>query len=308
MRWPDCFIVGAPKCGTTTLYEWLAAHPQAYMSDPKEPNFFSTDLSRWCWIRDERRYLELFADARPHHRVVGEASTQYLMSREAVPAILRRCPDARMVVALRDPVAMFLSYHNQALAALLEDRTDPREAWELSARRRRGLDVPPACDEPRLLDYPEVCATGSQLERLLATVPRDRVLVLFLDDIAADPRRTYLRLLRFLGLDDDGRTEFGARNVAYRLRVPWISRLDGVIGRIGRRPDPLGRAVAAAVAAVRPLGRALHRWNRIPAPRREVSPGFLASLREHFLPEVERIEALTGRDLTAWKRGPSQGS
>ncbi|MCH9035408.1 MAG: sulfotransferase [Planctomycetes bacterium] len=48
MNKPDFFIVGAPKCGTTSLYEYLRQHPEVFMSRIKEPHFFGRDLSHWC--------------------------------------------------------------------------------------------------------------------------------------------------------------------------------------------------------------------------------------------------------------------
>jgi hypothetical protein len=87
-RWPNLFIVGAPKCGTTSLYEWLKGHPDIHMSPFKEPCYFARDLA-WeesgYYLRhgvDRARYLELFEDAGAATRV-GEASTRYLYSRDA---------------------------------------------------------------------------------------------------------------------------------------------------------------------------------------------------------------------------------
>ena len=78
MRRPDFFIVGAPKCGTTALYEYLKQHPEVFMpKEAKEPNFFGSDFNNPFFIRDENAYLALFADARYEKRV-GEASVWYL--------------------------------------------------------------------------------------------------------------------------------------------------------------------------------------------------------------------------------------
>lgn len=74
---PDFFIVGAPRCGTTSMYEFLRAHPQVFMPANKEPHYFGSDLRRQHAPMDEREYLELFEGARGDQRI-GEASPLYL--------------------------------------------------------------------------------------------------------------------------------------------------------------------------------------------------------------------------------------
>src|SRR5579871_6132354 len=83
-RKPDFFIVGAAKCGTTTLYAHLKGHPEVFMPDLKEPDFFGDDLFQLTG--DERSYLDLFAAAGPDV-LAGEASALYLYSEVAAEKI-----------------------------------------------------------------------------------------------------------------------------------------------------------------------------------------------------------------------------
>src|SRR3954464_7011750 len=97
-RRPDFFIVGAPKSGTTSLYDWLDRHPQVYMSPVKEPFYFCPDVHGglrrlYTYPKDEARYLELFADARPD-QTCGEASTRYLVSQQAARRVAEFQPNA----------------------------------------------------------------------------------------------------------------------------------------------------------------------------------------------------------------------
>ena len=64
-RDPTFMIVGAPKCGTTALYEYLQAHPQVFVSDPKEPHFYAEDLGAHRSVFTRAEYHKLFALARP---------------------------------------------------------------------------------------------------------------------------------------------------------------------------------------------------------------------------------------------------
>lgn len=93
---PNFFIVGAPKCGTTALYTYLAGHPDVFMSRIKEPQFFAADILRHQrTVANFPQYLECFAAAR-HHRRIGEASTSYLSSRSAAPEIKELSPAPKL--------------------------------------------------------------------------------------------------------------------------------------------------------------------------------------------------------------------
>ena len=92
---PNLFLVGAPKCGTSALHDYLAGHPDAFMSTPKEPHHFCPDVNAPFAVRDEAAYRTLFKGARG--RVVGESSATYLVSRVAAEKIYAASPDARIV-------------------------------------------------------------------------------------------------------------------------------------------------------------------------------------------------------------------
>ena len=85
MRKPDFFIVGAGRCGTTALYEYLRAHPRIFMPAVKEPRFFADDMPGLMnRVASLPEYLRLFRGARPEHLAVGEASPQYVYSSTAI--------------------------------------------------------------------------------------------------------------------------------------------------------------------------------------------------------------------------------
>src|SRR5260370_118878 len=83
---PDFFIVGAPRCGTTALYSYLRQHPDVFLPEYKEPHYFNTDMESGGAIRDQEKYLALFAPAKDKKRI-GEASVYYLSSEIAPPTI-----------------------------------------------------------------------------------------------------------------------------------------------------------------------------------------------------------------------------
>jgi len=104
--WPNFFIVGAPKAGTTSLYAYLKNVPGIYMSPIKEPNYFSVSTHFKLGkkpIRDKKKYLSLFKKVKDE-KIIGEASPSYLSDPEAPKLIHQTVPNARILISLRDPV------------------------------------------------------------------------------------------------------------------------------------------------------------------------------------------------------------
>lgn len=233
---PNVFILGAPKCGTTSLAHWLAEHPQVHFCAIKEPHFFNYDFG-FRRPMTLRQYEKLFSGATASHRVICEASVRYLFSRTAVPAILSYVDHPRFIVMLRHPVAMAPSLHEQTYFNGDEDEPDFEKAWALQERRMHGDCIPKRCRDPQLLQYGKRCKLGEQLQRLYRLVPREKVQVIHLESIQASPREEWLRLMAFLGLDDDGREVFPVANSAKERRLPWVyegaARLDGVVRGMG---------------------------------------------------------------------------
>jgi hypothetical protein len=113
--WPNFYIVGAPKCGTTSLYEYLKPHPQVFFPNIKEQNFFSTppppnaqlfDL-RYCGSSEEYQLLYQGAEK---FDAIGDASPSYLWDENACRRIHAACPKAKIIIILRDPAARAYSH------------------------------------------------------------------------------------------------------------------------------------------------------------------------------------------------------
>ena len=222
MSRPDFFVVGAPKCGTTSLYEYLRQHPDIAMSSRKEPHFFAPDLLwRWDWrIDNEKRYLALFAEAGNAHRI-GEASTWYLYSREAPNLIRDFAPEAKIIAMVRNPVDMLFSHYWHCLRRGTEDLVDFGAALEAEEDRRNGRRIPEAAPFVDALLYRTLPRYAEQLGRYFDTFGREQVLVVILDDLAQDASREYRRVLRFLGVDENFAPAFVRANTATsKIRTP----------------------------------------------------------------------------------------
>jgi hypothetical protein len=288
-RKPTFFILGAPKCGTTSLAQWLAGHPNIFMSPEKEPHFFNTDDRQL--IATLNAYEELFRGACSRHSAIGEASVWYLSSSEAVENILRYQPDARFIVMLRNPVEMAPALHAEMALTGHESVLEFGSAWALQEERRLGRRLPTLCWANRRLQYGDICSLGAQLQRLLLLVPRGRVLPVVLDDVVDCPRREYLRVLEFLGVGDDGRSYFPILNKARIARWPRLARILFVFSELkGRTGINLRLQLAAR----------LFDANIVEAARPSPSPAVRATLEKYFKPDVMLLGRLLNRDFGHW--------
>lgn len=296
---PNFFIVGAPKCGTTALYEYLRPHPNIFMPQVKEPHYFARDLGTYPFIKTLEDYTRLFAGAGTQHRRVGEASVYYLRSTVAIANIREFNPDARLIAMFRNPVEMLHSFHAQLLYVAEESESDFETAWRLQEQRSRGLGLPPRSRGGFLVQYRELGRFGSQTERLLAIFPRSQVKLILYDDFAASPQSVYDDVIRFLEIPHDGRTEFPRINEGKRARLSWLRDF------YRKPPPPLRSAFRGLKRAVGGGGlsavtRRIVALNTVKERRPPLSPAFRAELVAEFRDEVALLSRLLNRDLSHW--------
>ncbi len=290
-RFPDFYILGAPKAGTSSLARYLDEHERIFVSDPKEPRFFAEDFADRP-ITDEAAYLDLF-DGLDDDVLRGEATTDYLVSEVAVDRILAVRPDARFVAMLRNPVEMVLAMHAQERKNGYETIADVEEAWAAIDRRRRGEGIPTLCNEPKRLFYDERCSQGEQIERLMSKVGSERLKIIFMEDFSGDTERVYKETQAFIGIEDYEPREFPVYNRRHHIRHPAVIQL----WKFGKNAkDRLGlKTNFGLLSKVQAFG-----MSRDPvAPARD-DTAFRDALRRHFEPDVRLLARITGRDLSGW--------
>jgi hypothetical protein len=296
---PDFFIVGAPKCGTTALYEYLSPHPRIFLSAIKEPHYFAKDLGTYPRIKTPEEYAGIFGASTPAHLRVGEASVYYLRSTVAIPRIREFNPAARIIAMVRNPVEMVHSLHSQLLYVSEEIVEDFETAWRLQDRRNQGFELPPRIRSPLLVQYRQVGQFGTQTQRLFASFPREQVKLILFDDFAVSPQRVYDEVLEFLGVPHDGRTEFPRINENKRAKVTWLKELY-------RKPPPVlrdairGLKQAVGSGHISAVKKKMVDLNTIRERRQPLSPEFRAELVEEFREEVATLSRLMNRDLSHW--------
>lgn len=295
----EFYIAGYPKCGTTSLYAYLSDHPDVFLPELKEPHFFTADRPGARVIKNESDYLALYKNAEPS-QLKGDASASVIHSDVALDHILMRYPKAKFIVMLREPVSAVRSFHGEMLHNLNENVADFEKAWRLQPMRLHGKAIPDTCREPQFLQYERVFRYREQLPEFFLKVSEEKRLVLIFEEFFVDPRAGYLQVLDFLGLDDDGRRDFGVTNSARRHRLRWIAE---VHKKIVDGNGWLYRSSKAILSRmdVHP-SHILTRFNRKPGGKSAISPEFDLELRQHFSKDIETVERYLRRDMTLWMR------
>lgn len=309
-------IVGAPRCGTTTLSRLLAAHPAISFSTPKEPHFFSRADLRGLDEAELRRAVADHYLARyfPHidrqAELIAEGSVSYLYAPESLLPALRLWPDAKFVIAVRDPLQLIPSLHGRLLYQGDETVKDVERAWALIGERRAGRKVPRTCVDARQLIYDEVARLGKHVGRFFEVIGRERCHVVLFEDLAADPERVHRELIAFLGLAPVALPELPPQRESKGYRIGWLQRLlkrppvarTVLAGDHFRRrvsPAPAREPSHAARAAMK-ARKALLRWNRAPAPPIRVPDRLQREIRAQLAGDVALLGRLIGRDLDHW--------
>lgn len=222
---PTFYIIGAPKCGTTSWAAYLAQHPMVRFSEPKELNHFSVDLrtAHNCIVTSDDDYEARF-DRPSSIPAAGEATPLYLYSSEAVPRIAAYTPDAKIVILLREPVSFFRSLHQQFLYRRIETQADPRKAWNLSGQRQFP-NHPDGEAVARHLDYKAIGDFNTQVARVLEHFAPEQVFIAWMEDWKRDPAWLYHELAEFLEIDASHLLNFEVHNAAKRHRSAFLSRL-----------------------------------------------------------------------------------
>lgn len=297
MLLPNFLIVGTAKAGTTSLHSYLAQHPEIFMAQKKEPQFFACQEANYTFAgpgdqaflntqvtRDWVSYLGLFESA-TSYPVRGEASTWYLYEPTAPRLIKESLPDVKLLAILRNPVDRAYS----SFAHLRRDAREPLSDFEEALR-----------EEPRRVAagwnpiwyYRELGLYAEQVARYSALFGADRVRVYLFEDLKRDPLGLCRELFDWLGVDSGFVPDVSVRkNVAGMPRIGFLHPGKPSLlkrGLQGVLPQPVRSGLVRLVSTAN-----MKEFPAIPRAAR-------ATLCREYAGEVEATARLINRDLSSW--------
>ena len=194
-RWralPDYCIFGAQKSGTTSLYSYLALHPEVKPSYVKEIHYYNQHYTNGLkWYRSHFPIGSIKRSKRKF--ITGEASTMYLHHEETPLRLREDCPDIKLILVLRNPVDRAISHYHHRIRTGRETR-DMETAFREALERARSDNFVPG-SETDFLAYGRYV---SYLQHWMSIYPKEQILVLQAEALFTDPRSAFERVSEFL--------------------------------------------------------------------------------------------------------------
>jgi hypothetical protein len=295
---PNFFLIGVQKAGTTAIAEALSSHPEIFIADPKEPNFFVySGGNPYGWEARGKDsiewYLSLYRDARGQ-TALGDASPHYLCCDHCAGQIHQFNPDAKIVAVLRNPVYRAFSmyrywYMNSLLPASADDFVD--------CFRHEKLRSPAGENHKLRVGY-----FGKHLQRYFAVFARDRIKVVFYHELVNHPRSFYRSIQAHLGVTPmtiDGMNRPVNVTVEHRLKILFY-----LLNRGYRGPIFDGLKTTNVGAALRRLRQGVNRANLKPRSKWLKFPSErYAELIAAYCDDIALLEDMLGVDLAGWRSG-----
>jgi hypothetical protein len=300
---PNFFLAGAPKAGTTALYQYLGQHPDIYMSPVKEPNFFAEELRLENFSDHFRKlsearvpargpisewadYVKLFEGARDE-KAIGEASVSYFWSKNAPQVISTQIVDAKIMVVLRNPV-------ERAMSQFSHVSSFAKTSLSFSKYLDRALES----RDTRISEYyPSLNygLYGEQMKRYRAFFDADRIQVHLYEDFRREPQRVLREIFGFLGVDPEFEPDLSVRHM--ESTVPRSYFLKNALERLGIREALRGKLPPE-------VRRYVRKATLQPREALTMTPADRARLLDFYREDIGVLSELLGRDLSSWLDHP----
>jgi Sulfotransferase family len=297
---PDVFVVGAAKCGTTALYHYFRAHPQVFVpSAIKETNYmaFYDGLPPLAGPGDKIALAgqsitrladyEALYNQRTKEIAAADVSPAYLYCPQAAPKIAELCPQAKIIIILRNPVECAFSMYSMMRRDLREPCKKFWTAFEQSrARMAAGWEW--------AWDYQRGAMFADQVERFQKLFPTKQLFIRRYSDLKNDPKSYYRDLNKFLGI---GSIDVTAANRQVNLSP---TRRDMIAKRTAGRW--FLRACRVGGLMLPPSVKKTIWQKTVGRPAFVLSPEDRHRLIAHFEADIRRLGKLLAWDISEWLR------
>lgn len=312
-NWPNLFIVGAPKAGTTTVAKVLSCHSDVFVPSIKEPHHFimENDPSAPGFhylgldvVKDQFDYLNLYKNAAAF-RYRCDASTSYLQYFNAASNIKGKVSDAKIIILLRNPIERAFSqyFHNR------RQRAEPIGTFEdaLSAEALRKKD-----NFFKHYFYIDTGLYFAQVKNFIEVFGNENILVLFYEELNSNPKLFYLKIFNFLGINPLSNVNYslyenrGEKVNDKSFLIKFYQKLKNnlllyyfykTLRNTLYRPLSLDNKRFVYLKLV---DLELKILNKL-APAK-ISPKTRMKMINEFRPDIQKLQELIGVDLSHWLR------
>lgn len=293
---PTFLVIGSARSGTTALYLQLKKHPDIFMSEKKEPNFFAFENELLACAGPGADYINnsttrladyqaLFEGA-PKESARGEASPLYLYSEKAPRRIRHHLPDVKLIAVLRSPIEQAFSHFLYAKRQMLEPLDDFTSALKAENERKKKGWQP-------LFQYSQFPKYHEQLRRYFDLFPESQIKLFTYEEFVDNPQSVLREIHSFIGVDRDFVSDF-----SYRPNTGGVPK-NAFLQDLVMQPHLLTRLAGWLIPE-----EMKRRIRDAVSDRNLAKPPFPDEARNHLKAElgedILKLQNLLKRDLTAW--------
>lgn len=282
--------IGAPKSGTSWLWEMLRQHPDIFLPDKKELHYFNieamgnSEYENPNFFKPETFYLKQF-EAASANQVCGEITPAYLVSKSAPNKIFSFNKEVKLIALIRNPI--------------------DRAYSDYLYRKQMGWISANMSFADAYMKFPEIltCSLyGADIDRYLEMFPQENLLIIFQEDIKTNAALLLKTVQKFIGVKEHLPHNLGMRsNETGEAKYPWLNRTSGVLQNLLRKYH-----MNSLLESLKSLwiGHKLKGYIYQSAPfnkKTQLEASERMMLREYFSKDIAKVEKLTGRNLQHWK-------
>lgn len=289
---PHFLIIGAPKCGTTALHNYLSQHPEINMS-PKEIHYFGKDLG----YKVDRPTLEEYQSHFKNTGINGDGSVWYLYSDTIYQELKDLGISPKIIVLLRNPVEVAYSLHSQNLVDANENVTVFEEALSLEESRKNGKNLPPNVDPPRTLYYRETADFFPRMQVLFQHIPSENIFVGLQEHMQKDTAQFLKQVEHFLNLNNFNGYTFNLVNENRQIKNKKVHQLI-------KKPNSLNRMLFRTIIPFKKVRswmvHGIYKKNVTTSKRPELSLQTKRVLQLYFKPSIQALNEIITPDISHW--------
>ena len=289
----NLFIVGAPRCGTSFLAYHLNKHPEIFFLLSTEPLYFAEDISFLNHrITSLEEYEALFSGV--NCKWAGEKSPEYLYSDVAYLKIKDYCPNAKIIIMLRDPIDFICSWHqhnSNSIWGIKDNIDDVNEAILAEEERKEKSN-----GKYQIYFYKEFANYYKYVKRYLDFFGKENIKIVLLEDIKKDSKKVYLEVLKFLDLE-----EFVP---AFKIVNPGTADQKSFLIKtiFFLKKSKIGSLCTFLISLLPMELRFFARDAYRVQTKKNIKPELEKKIRKDLEPDIKRLEKLINKDLSSWKK------
>lgn len=289
---PHFLIVGAPKCGTTSLHFYLSQHPSINTAE-KEIHFFGKDLNYKVAKPTLEHYQSFFKPS----GLNGDSSVWYLYSDSILTELEELGIKPKIIIMARNPVELAYSLHSQNIVDANEDELSFEKALSLEESRTKGLNLPKGIDPVRSVFYSQAADIYARVKKFQDHFGKDNVWVGLQEDLKNNPSGLLKDLEQFLELPHFPDYDFTKQNENKSVKNKSINHL---IKKAGKSQIALFRFIIPFKSIRKRIVDKLYFGNLVPSTRPALSLETKTKLENQFRENTKRLNEIIKPDIDHW--------